>query len=229
MPVCWPCPPVCSHQLGRHRKQLSPHSDHRHCRTASPEGRKLRIGQDSPGFLPKQSAFAQPTKKDAHCEWEKHLEFMGHGHRGRTWDLLWGFTNGSLPRPSLSRGRAECQSGSLRSEWLQNARVCPDRAKVLPDCLGHSIRCQEDHALVIKICIQSPPGPWTEFRMEIATLQLRYTQRDRQNHSGRTNLRNRNQHSVSQTPYSITPPTQHGREITTTGKGENKKLKNSDP
>lgn len=61
VPVCWPCPPVCSHRLGRHRKQLSPGSD---CRTMSPEGRKRRAGWDSPGFLPRRKVhFPNQRKK----------------------------------------------------------------------------------------------------------------------------------------------------------------------
>lgn len=29
----------------------------------------------------------------------------GHSHRGQAQDFLWGFSKGTLPKPSLSRGR----------------------------------------------------------------------------------------------------------------------------
>ena len=67
------------------------------------------MAQDSPGFRPKQEYVSPTQEKKMPTKWEKCLEFVGHSHRGKAQSFLRGVGKGTVPKPFLARGRAECQ------------------------------------------------------------------------------------------------------------------------
>lgn len=75
----------------------------------SPEGRKLRSGSGLT-WISAQEEHVSPTQgKKMPTEREKRLEFVGHSHRAKAQSFLRGVGKGTVQKPCLSRGRAECQ------------------------------------------------------------------------------------------------------------------------